>query len=180
VLISTTGDCVDENCDGQIDEGVTTRYYRDADGDSFGDPDNFVQACKKLAGYVLYSRDCNDNDPFEHPGQTWYLDADGDGYSDGTANTTSCTRPVGYRAVSELIKISGDCNDSDPSQFPNQVWFRDSDGDGFGDSNNSIKSCKKPSGYILNRRDCDDSNPAIFPGHGCPNALPAIIQLLLE
>ena len=32
-------DEADNNCDDNIDEGVTTTYYADADGDTYGDPD---------------------------------------------------------------------------------------------------------------------------------------------
>jgi hypothetical protein len=65
--------------------------------------------------------DCNDNDPKEHPAQTWYKDADGDGYSDGTINNTSCTRPIGYKTVSELLATSGDYDDNDPSVHPSGI-----------------------------------------------------------
>ena len=33
-------DGLDNNCDGEIDEGVTTTYYLDSDGDGFGDNDS--------------------------------------------------------------------------------------------------------------------------------------------
>jgi hypothetical protein len=126
-LISTFGDCndnnasinpgaaevcdtVDNNCDGQIDEGLTTTYYQDADGDGYGNPVVSIQACTQPSGYVLDNSDCNDNDENERPKQTWYKDEDNDGYSDGT-QMTSCSRPVGYKVVSELASTSGDCND---------------------------------------------------------------------
>lgn len=61
--------------------------------------------------------DCNDNDPLEHPSQTWYKDADGDGYSDGSV-TITCARPTNYKAASELTAPSGDCNDSNAAVNP--------------------------------------------------------------
>ncbi|MBI2451539.1 right-handed parallel beta-helix repeat-containing protein [Candidatus Pacearchaeota archaeon] len=61
--------------------------------------------------------DCNDNNALEKPGQIWYVDSDNDGYSTLLA-VTQCSRPLGYKAASELISISGDCNDANPSIKP--------------------------------------------------------------
>ncbi len=69
--------------------------------------------CQTVAG-----NDCDDNDPKEHPNQTWYKDTDNDLYSDGTTNTTSCTRPAGYKVASELTATSGDCNDNNANIRP--------------------------------------------------------------
>ena len=155
---------IDDNCNGQIDEGLPQiAFFRDADGDRYGDPNSPVQSCSRPAGYVTNNTDCNDSDPILNPGQIWYKDADNDGFSDGTT-AASCTRPAGYRAAVELLATSGDCNDSDANVHSARTWFRDADGDGFGDPAVTTAACSQPAGYVANKTDCNDANAAVHPG----------------
>ncbi len=129
---------VDDNCDGNIDEGVPATYT-DADGDGYGDP-NSPLACSDPNG-VTNSADCNDTDPLAFPGAdevcnghddncdghvdenlpivTSYADLDGDGSGDPTNTTTDCQVPAGYVANSD------DCDDTD-ARNPQwvQTWGR--------------------------------------------------------
>ncbi|MDC8000034.1 putative metal-binding motif-containing protein [Aequorivita todarodis] len=60
-----TCDGKDNNCDGNIDEGLLkTQYYRDEDGDGLGNPDvsRGVKNCYQPDGYVSNSIDCDDSD----------------------------------------------------------------------------------------------------------------------
>ncbi|GAA4943149.1 hypothetical protein GCM10023314_15290 [Algibacter agarivorans] len=61
-------DGIDNNCDGQIDEGVTTAFYADTDGDGYGDSADFVQACTAPPGYVPDNTDCDDTNVTIYPG----------------------------------------------------------------------------------------------------------------
>ena len=45
-----------------------------------------------------------------------------------------------------------------------ETWFVDSDGDGFGSDLETIESCSAQEGWADNDQDCDDTNPAVFPG----------------
>ena len=63
-------DGVDNNCDGQIDEGVKTTYYEDSDSDGYGNPNVTTDSCGQPTGYVTDNADCDDNDPNVHPGAT--------------------------------------------------------------------------------------------------------------
>ena len=95
-----------------------TTYFRDFDNDGFGDPAVDSVTCFGVpVGYVLNSSDCYDNDPLQIPSQTWYIDADGDGYSSGVI-LVQCLRPLNGYASSELIALSGDCNDAAASAYP--------------------------------------------------------------
>lgn len=110
----------------------------------------------------------------------YYLDADGDGF--GTANQTmaACSMPPGYSA------IAGDCNDSNADINPAMdewanneddncngsidedatavLYFRDNDGDGFGDATMAVESFYWLPGYVLDNTDCNDAFATVYPG----------------
>jgi hypothetical protein len=59
---------IDDNCDGQIDEGVQTVYFIDNDGDTYGNPSVSILACTQPIGYTPDDSDCNDNNASINPG----------------------------------------------------------------------------------------------------------------
>ncbi|MCA9666995.1 MAG: hypothetical protein KC503_15455 [Myxococcales bacterium] len=77
-------------------------YYRDTDGDSYGDPATGVSLCTPpTSGYVTDSTDCDDSDAKAHPGQTQFsstprkgggydFDCDGNETQENTDLFTSC------------------------------------------------------------------------------------------
>jgi hypothetical protein len=125
---------IDDDCDTQIDEGAKSTFYRDFDGDTYGDLATTVQACSAPSGYVANSADCNDNAAAIHPNATEVcngIDDDCDG------------------AIDEGVKTT---------------FYQDSDGDGFGNSGATLQACTQPQGYVANSTDCNDGNVAIHPG----------------
>ncbi|MBK7085834.1 MAG: hypothetical protein IPH53_14670 [Flavobacteriales bacterium] len=40
-------------------------FYRDLDGDTYGDPNASLQLCEQVAGVVTNSNDCDDTDPIK-------------------------------------------------------------------------------------------------------------------
>lgn len=81
----------DEDCDGTIDEGVSTTYYRDSDGDGFGSPTDTLEACSPPAGYTADNHDCNDTCVLCHPGVPAEFCGDGaDNDCDGAIESGSC------------------------------------------------------------------------------------------
>ena len=63
-------DGLDNNCDGTIDEGLTPvkTYFRDEDGDGYGDIAMPVTACAAPKGFVESNNDCDPNALTVHPG----------------------------------------------------------------------------------------------------------------
>ncbi|MFZ8805025.1 MAG: MopE-related protein, partial [Candidatus Calescibacterium sp.] len=170
----------DNDCDGLVDEGVLETFYKDNDGDGYGDPNNSIQACSPPPQYVQNADDCNDNNNLINPNTIWFKDADGDGFTDGTFQV-SCVQPAGF----VLFALGGDCDDSDSARNPGQseicdgkdndcdglvdegvllTFYRDQDGDGYGNANNSNQACSQPPGYVQNPFDCNDNNASIHPG----------------
>lgn len=132
-------DRVDNNCDGTVDEGVTTTWYIDYDGDGYGSDTYLSRGCTAPAGYVATNDDCDDfsaavspaaieacngidddcdgtvDEPDASDASTWYIDADGDGWGDSTVSQIACDEPVGYTASLE------DCDDTDPEKHPDAI-----------------------------------------------------------
>jgi predicted ribosomally synthesized peptide with SipW-like signal peptide len=59
----------DNDCDGTTDDGVLINYYKDADGDGYGQPGGPLQACTQpTVGYSTNDDDCNDANASVYPG----------------------------------------------------------------------------------------------------------------
>ncbi|MFT5681284.1 MAG: hypothetical protein ACI8RZ_002190 [Myxococcota bacterium] len=129
-------DTVDNDCDGDTDEGVTTTYYEDVDADSYGVSDSTTESCDLPTGYADSTGDCDDADSAINPDATEICD-DLDNDCDGTIdeNTTDAT-----------------------------TWYADADSDGYGDATDSALSCDQPTGYVADDTDCDDAESAANPG----------------
>lgn len=57
---------------------------------------------------------------------TWYQDGDGDGYSNGITQL-SADRPAGFYMASELVALTGDCDDTNNTVHPGGIEI-DADG----------------------------------------------------
>ena len=91
----------DDNCDGLVDEGVTTTYYEDFDADGFGDPDLAwsTEACslppagssQNGADYVEDNQDCNDENPDVYPGAEELCDGQDNNCNTDVDENCPCT-----------------------------------------------------------------------------------------
>jgi large repetitive protein len=128
-------DGVDNNCDGDIDEGVTITYFIDTDGDLFGDASaSTTKACSAPVDYVEDSTDCND--------------------ADATINPD---------AVEIADTYDNDCDGFVDEGFADHTYYMDADMDGFGDPSIATTSIVALANHVLNNGDCDDSDININP-----------------
>jgi hypothetical protein len=131
-------DGLDNDCDMEIDEDPVNghTYYRDADADLFGNPNNIIVTCNAPEGYITRGGDCNDLDMHIHPGAAELCDG-----KDNNCNGFIDDNPVN-----------------------GTEFYKDNDSDGFGNELITVMACSVPVGYTANTGDCDDSEPSIHPG----------------
>lgn len=130
----TDGYCVYDDCDdanGAVNE--ESAFYRDVDGDGYGDLAEMVYDCAAPSGYVSDATDCDDDEPAANPA-----------------------------AVEICDEIDNDC-DGGVDEDVQSTWYADSDGDGFGDDAIAVEDCTPPAGYVEEGSDCDDLQAAANP-----------------
>jgi putative metal-binding protein/type IX secretion system substrate protein len=176
-------DGIDQDCDGYD----LKTWYLDNDGDGYGNPSVTQLANAQPEGYVADHTDCDDSNAAVHPGatgdancdgslKTWYQDQDGDGYGNPFVHQTGSTQPLNY------VSDNTDCDDTKASIHPGaeeipddgidqdcdgydlKTWYQDVDGDGYGNPAVHETSNTRPTDYVLDHTDCDDTKASIHPG----------------
>ena len=199
---------LDDDCDTLIDEDPVDGgvYYPDADGDGYGVDEGETALCEEVEGYASEGGDCDDSNDAINPGATescndidddcdtsidegtdlvQYLDEDEDGFG-GPFFEISCELLEGYTTQ------FGDCDDSDPNNFPTneeicdgadndcddaaddeddsldlstaQSFFPDADEDGYGVTAEEVLTCVQPEDHSETDGDCDDTDASVYPG----------------
>lgn len=108
-------DGIDNDCDSRIDEEDATNpgtFFRDADGDGFGDPSESSEACNAPDGMVEDGTDCDDTNPGANPAATevWYDGVDSDCAGDADDDRDGDGFPGGPGGT--------DCNDEEALAYP--------------------------------------------------------------
>jgi hypothetical protein len=127
-------DGVDEDCDGQIDDGAPGEtFWVDLDQDGWGGVP--VTACTQPPGTVTRPGDCNDGTAGVYPG-----------------------------AVETCDGVDQDCDGQrDDGAIDADPWLLDSDRDGYGDDSAIELACVAPPGFVATGGDCDDDDYLISP-----------------
>lgn len=115
--------------------------------------------------------------------KVYFFDADGDGYGDAKKTRLACSQPV----VEPYVDNALDCDDQsaaanpkgteqcdgidnncdgtiDEGLMPVKSYFRDEDGDGYGDPAIAVTACAAPKGFVESNSDCDPAAITIHPG----------------
>jgi hypothetical protein len=132
------GDEVDANCDGG------ERCYADVDADGYGSSSVVSSADTDCAdaGEARVAGDCAASDATISPSATEVCDAaDVDEDCDGLSDD--------------------DDGSLDPSTATD--WYRDVDGDGYGDAATATSACSAPRFYVAAGTDCDDGDRTAYP-----------------
>ena len=133
LLLITAIGFIGSSCGGNDTPCTKQTYYMDADGDGYGTDEFTIEECEPKDGYVAQNGDCDDSNAAINPGATEICDGI-DNNCDGT------------------IDENLDCT----------TFYRDNDGDNFGDPNNTmVGSGTPPEGWLLWAGDCDDNNDLV-------------------
>ena len=133
---------IDDNCNGQVDEGEgktgCVTLLVDADGDGYGVATQSKCLCKPAAPYTATTGgDCNDADGASFPGAAETCDG-----KDNDCNLTV---------------------DEEGAQGCT-TWLKDADGDGAGVTGDGKCLCAKVAPYVAGQGgDCNDDNVAVHP-----------------
>jgi len=109
-------------------------WFRDRDGDHYGNALVSIRTANPPDGFVVNKRDCDDTNPDAFPGNPEKRD-----------------------------DIDNNCNGKIDEGFDTPVWYRDHDGDGFGNPKVTRVSDRQPLDFVANRLDCDDNNHETHP-----------------
>ena len=123
----------DNDCNSEIDEGLSITFFVDSDGDGFGDDNNQVEACQPEFGISQIAGDCDDS--------------------------TADISPIASEICDD---IDNNCNE-EVDEGVLLTFYLDSDEDGYGDPEHPQEACSAPEGTVDNNEDCNDLETLAHP-----------------
>jgi len=149
-------DGLDDDCNSAVDDDAVDAitFYADTDADSFGDPGSTKRSCEAPQGYTANANDCDDSKAAVYPGAAEHCDGVDE----------SCNGVVDEDAIDRA------------------TFYADTDDDGHGRASQHVLACEAPTGFVASSDDCDDLDPATYPGatelcderdNDCNGAVPA-------
>lgn len=181
---------IDDNCNGEIDEGPVM-MGPDSDGDGISDD---MDNCPDLPNSdqmdldnddVGAACDCDDapltGAACSEGCTTFYADNDGDGFGDANIINIACIASEGFvdnntdcddnnvniNPLAQEIPANGiddNCDGNTDESSEPISWFIDNDRDGFGNPMTDSLAAAQPRGYVNNELDCDDTNALVYEG----------------
>jgi hypothetical protein len=129
-------DGLDQDCNGTVDEGTLAAGYPDLDGDLHGDASaSASMACEGLGHRAPNADDCDDGNPAVHEAQSEIDDG-----------------------------LDNDCDTRIDEDVQTVTFYRDLDGDGFGNAASGTTRSDAPViGFSVLSSDCDDAAAGVRP-----------------
>ena len=148
-------DGIDNDCNGEVDDGVLLTFYADVDEDGYGDPNQSQQACEATEGMVDNGDDCNDLETLAHPN---FFEI-----CDGVDN--NCDNQIDEDTALDTV-----------------AFYADFDNDGHGNPNNITYACNLPENHVTTSDDCDDANNLRSPSEveDCDGLEMIVMNLLMS
>ena len=131
---------LDTKCACYVATPTKSKWWKDADNDTYGDYSTEIESCSEPAGYVNNGMDCDDTNPQLY----MFAPCDIDG----------CT---GY------LNDKCECNSSKEKS----TYWKDADGDTYGDPTFSKELCTVLEGWTNNGMDCNDTDANLYIGASC-------------
>ncbi|MBK7764188.1 MAG: hypothetical protein IPI46_12730 [Bacteroidetes bacterium] len=93
----------------------------------------------------------------------FYHDVDMDGYGNANDSVFAFNIPPQY------VTNNLDCNDTDSTEHPGQIWYTDEDGDHYSNGNSTLQCSRPLHGFVASELisisgDCNDTDSLIYPG----------------
>lgn len=180
-------DNVDNDGDGKIDSADSDCFACTPDttrpcGNSIGECKNAIQTCDANGNWGICSKTpatetCNNkDDDCDNQTDENIIESQtcGAGICSGGTQTRTCTAgafgawstcPTDGNKTNETCNgLDDDCDGTVDNGFTLKTFYKDSDGDTYGKSTDTIQACAASAGYVNNSMDCDDTKSAVKPG----------------